>query len=456
MSSALSEYSVFGWRMRADGDGFVEALAAAYAERHRPRCLCTAQQPQMYVSRCVDRYILKRMPCTGSRHAPTCRTFGVVADVVAPDHETGLETAQTPAEVTTLWPAFAMWKRDAQDRTREEAGAASSTRDEPRRLSLGALLASLWDQAELTHWHPGFAGRRSWAVIRKHLLDAARGKTLGGRSLQDLLFIPETFSVQRREALDERRVAKWKAAAPRRSGIHPLMLLVGELKDIRRTSFGMRAKIKHLPDQLFALSDELYQSVCRRSSWELSQWAENDRMHVATIATFMLDDTGVPSIEEMSLMATCAEWIPVEDRFELRLVDRLLRARRDFIKRLQVDPLASGCFVAAELLDTADSPSALRIARPGAERAECDWSGLNPSWVWRIGEASMPLFPSRRGAADRALPSIAQKPIEPGCVAPGGHDRPMAAGHAAPESPTRRETLSAPSGMPLLSEATAA
>ena len=90
------------------------------------------------------------------------------------------------------------------------------------------------------------------------------------------------------------------------------MLLIGELKEIRPMRSGMKATIKHLPGQPFALSDELYQSVCRRYSWELSQWAESDRMHIATIATFMLDEAGVPSIDEMSLMATCNEWIPVQ------------------------------------------------------------------------------------------------------------------------------------------------
>src|ERR1019366_2012032 len=168
-------------------------------------------------------------------------------------------------------------------------------------------------------------------------------------------------------------------------------------------------------------------SMCRRSSWELSQWADSDRMHIATIATFALDDAAVPSIEEMSLMATWGEWIPVEDRFELRLVDRLLRARRDFKKRFQADAPASRGVIAAELLDTADSPSALRIARPGSERPGCDRPALNPSWMWRIGEGSIPPFPPRRGAADRVPPSIAQKPIEPGRAFAGGHDRPMAA-----------------------------
>jgi hypothetical protein len=40
------------------------------------------------------------------------------------------------------------------------------------------------------------------------------------------------------------------------------------------------------------------------------------------VHAFMLDDAGVPSIEEMSLMATCSEWIPVEDRFEVQASTR--------------------------------------------------------------------------------------------------------------------------------------
>src|SRR5690349_9601900 len=59
---------------------------------------------------------------------------------------------------------------DAQDPL--EAG------NEPRagmRLSLRDLLHYLWDEGELSRRQPGFAGRRSWATVHCHLLEAGVG-----------------------------------------------------------------------------------------------------------------------------------------------------------------------------------------------------------------------------------------------------------------------------------------
>ena len=46
------------------------------------------------------------------------------------------------------------------------------------RLSLRGLLYFLWHEAELTRWHPGFTGKRTWSVVRSHLLSAARNMTV--------------------------------------------------------------------------------------------------------------------------------------------------------------------------------------------------------------------------------------------------------------------------------------
>ena len=61
---------------------------------------------------------------------------------------------------------------------------AALTNDKPtvkssgQKLSMRGLLHVLWDRAELTHWHPKMAGKRSWFVVRRALLEAA------GSSLQ--------------------------------------------------------------------------------------------------------------------------------------------------------------------------------------------------------------------------------------------------------------------------------
>ena len=188
------------------------------------------------------------------------------------------------------------------------------------KLSLRGLLHYLWDQAELTHWHPGFAGKRSWATARKHLLIAAANKIARGTALQSRLYIPEVFTVEHRDEINARRASHLMHAAGKAKGPRPLMLLIGEVKEIVPARYGFKAVIKHVPDQPFALDEQLYRRMGRRFERELSLWGASDAVHMMLIATFGLNNAGVPTIEELSLMPVTGQWLPIENSFERQLV----------------------------------------------------------------------------------------------------------------------------------------
>ena len=69
-------------------------------------------------------------------------------------------------------------------------------------------------------------GRRSWYVVRKHLLQDAANKTAKGAALTDILFIPETFSEEHRIEIESRRIAKFLRTVNSNKGAHQLMLLI--------------------------------------------------------------------------------------------------------------------------------------------------------------------------------------------------------------------------------------
>jgi hypothetical protein len=77
---------------------------------------------------------------------------------------------------------------------------------------LRGLLHYLWDQAELTRWHPGFAGQANLGHGAKHLLQAAEHKLARGDSLRARLYVPEPFSIDERDAINARRLAQWQHA----------------------------------------------------------------------------------------------------------------------------------------------------------------------------------------------------------------------------------------------------
>ena len=324
---------VLGRRLDSEDPSLQAALEEAHGQRHRPLCLCKPQGLKMYVSRVGAQFVLKRMPFTGSLHAPGCRSYDTPPEASGLGQLLGSAIQEDPETGTTsLRLGFPVSKTrghgiDADDRT----DGASQARG-GMRLSLRGLLHYLWDEGELSRWQPGFAGKRSWATVRKHLLDAAAGKTVRGRPLVERLYVPVVFSVEDREEINARRRALWSRASTQNAHRHELMIAIAELKGLSATRYGASMLVKHVPDQAFWLDEQIYRQVRRRFEPQLSLWATSEALHMLAIFTFAIRPTGVPTVEELSLLPASAHWLPIDDADELRLIDQLVRERREFKK----------------------------------------------------------------------------------------------------------------------------
>ena len=73
-------YEIASRRFEIGSHGFAEAIAETHATHQRPRCMCLVEGVEMYVARLGDGYIVKRMPDTGSHHAPDCPSYEPPAD----------------------------------------------------------------------------------------------------------------------------------------------------------------------------------------------------------------------------------------------------------------------------------------------------------------------------------------------------------------------------------------
>lgn len=76
-------YDIGGQRWVKDAPDFADAIAEAYANHQRPRCLCRPDGNgiEMHVARLMNGYIVKRMPNTGSQHATACPSYELPADL---------------------------------------------------------------------------------------------------------------------------------------------------------------------------------------------------------------------------------------------------------------------------------------------------------------------------------------------------------------------------------------
>ncbi len=396
-------------RYATSSPGFADAVARAHDEHRRPRCLCRHDGVEMYIARVAspnESFVVKRMPESGHLHAPNCPSYEPPAELSGLGQVLGSAIVEDPATgQTTLKLNFPLTKRSGRSTPPPVGDEHNSVKSNGARLSLRGLLHYLWDQAGLTRWHPGFAGKRSWSMVRRHLLNAADHKVTRGDPLRTRLYIPEAFSIEQRAVLNARRLVHWSRALPRPGQPTQRLVLIGEIKEIAPARYGYKAVIKHLPDQAFALDATLYRRLARRFEAQLSLWGATDGVHMMTIATFFLNQVGVPTIDELSLMPVTSQWLTVDDGFDLQLTALLVTDGRSFIKPLRYNLPTSEILPAALLIDCEDRPTALCIERAGRQADQdrsvvINGAGAGAStWWWRAAEETVPRLPSSSRAA---------------------------------------------------------
>ena len=107
-------YLIGGQRFEAGTPRFAEAVAEAHAARQRPRCLCLAEGVEMYIARLAgahEGYVVKRMPGTGSQHAPDCPAYEPPPEATGLGQVLGSAISEDPATgETTLKLDFPLSK----------------------------------------------------------------------------------------------------------------------------------------------------------------------------------------------------------------------------------------------------------------------------------------------------------------------------------------------------------
>ena len=193
-----------------------------------------------------------------------------------------------------------------------------------------------------------------------------------------------------------------------------LMLLIAEAKEIVRARYGFKAVVKHVPDQAFALDEQLYRRLGRRFESELALWGATEDIHMVMVATFSVAAAGIPTIMELSLMPAARCWLPVEDGFEKQLIERLVADGRSFVKGLRYNLGVGSTLASATLTDCEGSAPLLFVVHAdiddrGKYLQVCDPSV--PVWLWNPSGEAMPPLPPRQPNHPRAVESAVDLPL---------------------------------------------
>ena len=408
-------YSFDGFVSSPEKWNWTEVLARAHAAKIHPLCLCSERHPKpsMVLAKLNDgTVIVKRMPFSGALHAPHCEHYEPPPELSGLGQVNGSAIRVTPeTDTTTLAFDFALSKGRTRAISTDSAEVEhDSVRNDGTKLTLRAALHYLYDQAGLTRWSPKMVGRRSWAVVRRELLQAADGKTSKGRALQTLLFIPETYSVESALEIQARRVAALNRLAESAS---KYMLLIAEVKAFEPVRFGYRMVLKHLPDMGLLVNDELQQRIQKHFANQLALWDQLAQTHLLMIGTMSMSKQGVHRLESACFMNVSDAWMPFESVYEHELMARLHRDERRFTRGLRYNLPRAKPLASVVLQDTGAVPVAMYTAPAGAAAAYqeaalqlAEHTGM-ASWLWDVSVGAMPELPQRRlGAMERPLASL--------------------------------------------------
>ncbi len=397
----MSIYRINDQHIRSDDDSALQmALAKVYASKVRPLCLCTEPGIPMYVARAHGKYWVKRMPNSGSTHLPTCDTYEPPAELSGLGEVMGSAIQENPDAGTALLKFdFSLSKGGSRAAPTPSNAEADSVNTSGTKLSLRGTLHYLWEEAGLNRWTPAMAGKRSWYVMHKYLYQAADNKLAKGMNLSDVLYIPEPFSLDKKEEITQRRVARMTKNHEPHKKSRRLMIAIGEVKSIAPSRYGQKILLKHLPDCPFMMHEGLHARLLKRFNLALSLWDALPETHLMMIGTFSVSAAGIPTLEEVALINVTENWIPFENTFDKTLLDALTQAQRPFTKGLRYNLATTKPLACVVLSDTQPQATALYICQPTASEEtinEMDTlieESQLASWVWRVGDAAMPALP---------------------------------------------------------------
>ncbi|WP_405161531.1 DUF1173 domain-containing protein [Nocardia sp. NBC_01499] len=387
-------YVINGQLIDGDPGNAQAVLATAHMTGTRPRCTCQdGDGADMYIAKVSGRYLIKRMPGTGSTHDPMCASYAPPPEVSGLAHLLGKAVKEQP-EATRITLGFPLTHHGLRVATTAAATETDDSASDFTKLTLRGLLHLLWDDAGFTRWTPGMLGKRNWATIRKYLLSAAEDKTTNRTPLVNRLWIPETFNSERKAEIIARRTVAMSCLTGNGSR-RRLMIAVGEIKRITPTTTGAALLFKHVPDLPLHLTHETNARMIATFGTELSLRADNPDTHLIGILTFGESNKGTADVDQIAVMTVTQHWIPITTPTEKHLVDRLTDDQRRFVKSLRYNLGPDTPMAALTLIDTSPATACYIIGPDDSDRQRSGFDSLIStsqldSWIFDTASETTP------------------------------------------------------------------
>lgn len=314
-------------------DQYAGLFGRARSEVGYAICLCRSDQQVRLVIRCRNgRYHLATWPDGGHQHASGCTWYRSASSVSGRgDYAEAITTSDEGTSIRLSTPLIVRGAAAAPAAVaaaaKSDAGAATSY----RAMGPLALLHFLWEQAQLNVWHAD--QRRSWSTCRTQLAEQAEDCRVNRLPLTDALWIVPPFQHE----TAERVTAAWdrflgrlaRTGRTRRRG-----LVLGEVREVEPTDYGVRVKLRHQRAALFATA-QLMRRAHRSYPNVFSERAGRSDRRQVVLCVVERSRAGYPLIVDLAAMLTTTSYLPADSDYEAQLADALVAANRGFVKPLR-------------------------------------------------------------------------------------------------------------------------
>lgn len=387
----------------------------------RAVCLCRPESPQpLSVRRLsdegIEHYVLARMPRSWRAHDPDCvfRTNPDATGLAA--IESGPLRRNTDGHLdlaVDIQLTASSSKKNAakKDQKPSEADAPGKARVKRSAISLKGLLYWLWSAANLDVYRPKIA-RRTYSYVQMRVSDLFEQAMIKSRSMSSIAFMPSAFQPEIYEA-HKAAWETWRKMAIRheQKSLSTAGIVIGEIKQI--TQWGASGRVfalrfKHLPYVSFALYSDMHEALTRDYAFELSILnGESESARVLCAAVVGCNEKEFLFVNELVLVATDRNYIPVDNCAEQALIERLTITKRVFKKHL---PIMGTRIISEPLITLLDGEieTPMEIFHESGEMLEILLedkvsyfdSRKIPFWYW-IVDKELPDFPPKHGLPHR-------------------------------------------------------
>mgnify|MGYP001411095241 CR=1 FL=1 len=317
--------------------GWQSVLRAAHGANRGIKavgCGCPSQLPRpLYIRTRGDQFHLACWPGMGSNHAKDCRYYSfdvqrsglqAYAEGVIQQSNNGMLDIKLAHGAT----------QDGQQQLHNLV--VSGSRYRQAAMSIHGLLHLIWQEAELSVWHPAMEGKRNFWVVSEYTSRAADRIGNAKGNLGQVLVAPADKGSKRADRNNE--VLATAYAKKRRVYILGVLARYRDDQDSGLPESPRFAKPFGYP-RLF-LSDTLLEQLNERYEREIQSWQGGERVVMLVQAQVQQSKkTGrlYCRAEGAGMMMVSPQWIPAMSIDELALERSMREAGRAFEKPMRFD-----------------------------------------------------------------------------------------------------------------------